>query len=96
MTPWDLIWSLQGLLLLLGHLLQYSIFYFAAFLGFVDVNFAQQLDYDSVGRQMLFWLTIFFVVVTSANLFRSVYKSAKEMCELVDDKMITDVINDLY
>ena len=88
--------SLQGFLVVISYLLQYSVFFFFAFIAFTDVHIAERINFAPSGRRLFFGLSIAFVVVTVCNMCRSVYRSAQDLSDRAENKLIIDVINDLH
>ena len=95
MTVSDLICSFQGVLIILFVLLQFAIFYYIAFLVYIDVKFARMQNLFYLERELLSILNIVFIVVATWNLAWYVYRYAELAVERGSDKIIVDVIMDI-
>ena len=96
MTIWDLLYSLQGLLVIVVGLLQYSIIYYACFLAYVDCYLAKQFHWPkSFDRLTLATITTIFLLVTFKEMFNSITNTIRQLLGPNNDrKIIVDVLDD--
>ena len=95
MTVIDLLFSLQGLMVIIIYLFLYSFLFYMAFLALVDVHIASSAEFDYT-RIILYYLTLWFLFVTVCSMFASIYQRALELCKHVEDRTIVDVIMNDY